>query len=152
MRLLFLALVVVLLPAALRASVTALPKPPPPGWQSENYATVVARCADAEMAVFEYMDGTKTFVTDPTWLAEFKAQLACLEAKPDALCLCINYPRVHLVAKDKELVTVELAHSNKIRFGGSDFILPQAKRDALAKLFGSVKAAKIELPKRQPKK
>lgn len=152
MRLLRLVALAVLLSGALQAAVTAPPKPPPPGWPSEDYATFVARCTDAEMAVFEYTDGTKTFVTDPTWLAEFKAQLVCPEAKPDALCLCINFPRVHLLAKDKELVTVELAHSNKIRFGGSDFILPQAKRDALSKLFGSVKATKIELPKPKLKK
>ncbi len=147
MRLFRLVAVIALLSSALQASVTAPPKPPPPGWPTEDYATFVARCTDAEMAVFEYMDGTKTFVTDPAWLAKFKAQLVCPEAKPDALCFCYNYPHVQLVSKDKVLTTVELAHSNKIRFGGSDFILPQAKFDALAKLFGSVKPTKVELPK-----
>lgn len=134
MRLLRLAVLAALLSGALQASVTAPPKPPPPGWPTEDYPTFVARLREVDLVVFEFRGGRKAFVTDQAWLDMFKTTLANAQAQPDALCFCINETAIKLYAKDKLVCSFELTHDNKVRFSGNDFIVPAETHQALAKL------------------
>lgn len=130
-----LALCLVFLPATIRASVTSVPRPQKPGWPSESYASLVARYKDADLAVFEYRGGKKTFLAERAWLDAFKAALVTDSAQPAAYCFCVNVPLLKLYAKDKLLGTFELPHDDKVRFGVNDFTVPAETRETLVQLF-----------------
>lgn len=152
MRLFRFAVLWVLAFTALQASVTARRKPPPPGWPTEDYATVVARCHRIDLVVFEFRGGRKIFVTDSRWLDEFKATLADAGARPDAICFCISEPTIKLYAKDQLVCSFELVHDNKVRFGGSDFIVPAETHQALAKLLSIALKSERHAPARKSPK
>lgn len=151
MRLLRFAVLCAVLSGALQASVTAPPKPPPPGWPTADYSTLAAFSLKAELAVFDFGDGKKAFITDSAWLAAFQKQLAAATGKPDSYCFCVAYPIVHLLSGDKELVAIELTHSNKIRFfsagGNGDFILSPADHETLRKLERTAIPSAVAFPK-----
>ena len=139
------------LSAAARASDTARPKLGAPGWPTADYATFSALGVKAEMAVFDFGNGKKSFITDPAWLATFHTQLASTTGKPDSYCFCVSYPIVRLVSGEKELIAIELTHGNKIRFfanvGSGDFIIPAADYDTLMKLERAALPSAIGFPK-----
>jgi hypothetical protein len=134
MRLLRFAAIAALLAGVLQASVTAPPKPPPPGWPTEPYATFVARLSEVDLVVFEFDRGAKLFVTERAWLDAFKTGLATDQAKPEAYCFCVSEPLMKLYAKDKLLCSFQLTHDQKVRFGANDFVVPAKTYDTLLEL------------------
>lgn len=134
-----------------QASETVLPKPRALGWPTADYATLSTLGVKAEMAVFDFGNGKKAFIKDPAWLTAFQTQLASTTGKPGAYCFCIAYPIVRLVCGEKELVAIELTHSNKIRFlageSSGDFIIPAVDYDTLVKLERAAIPSAIEFPK-----
>lgn len=119
---------------AANASITVPLKPPQPGLPTESYATFAERCRAVDLVVFEFRGDRKIFMRDPAWLDAFKTALASSEGKPDAPCFCISEPAIKLYSKDRLLCSFELPHDNKVRFSGSDFIVPAETQQTLTKL------------------
>lgn len=148
MRLLRVAVLAALLSGALQASVTAPPKPPPPGWPTESYAVLVERCQRADHAVFEF-GARKIFITERAWLDALDAALVTDQAKPDARCFCVSDYVLKLYSKNQFLCSVALTHDNKVRFTGGDYIVPPETHATLRKLWAvATKAESYAPPKR----
>lgn len=111
-------LVVLFLPAGLRAGVQAIPRP---GWPTADYKTVLASLNQTTFAVIYYYDGSKVIVADSQWLERLKQLLAAADGKPASYCFCINYPQIELLTKAGPFATMEVPHGNKLRFFGREF-------------------------------
>lgn len=103
----------------MRANVTVAPKAP--GSATTDFKTIVRSLDQVTLAVVTFADGSAAVVADEKWLGELKRLIASADGHAASYCFCLNYPAVALLNKDREIATLEVAHSQKLRFGGQLF-------------------------------